>query len=108
MPSHATAVETLPAVAARALQKLGADLGIARKRRKQSLRSWALRLDVSVPTLMKMEKGDPSVSVGVYATALWVVQRHEALGALADPATDLAALEGEVQAAARRGKRSDG
>ena len=55
---------------------------------------------------MKMEKGDPSVSMGVYATALWMIQRQEPLAALANPAHDLAALEGEVQAASRRGAKS--
>jgi hypothetical protein len=38
------------------LHRLGADLATARKRRRQSLRAWAARLDVSVPTLMKMER----------------------------------------------------
>lgn len=88
-----------------ALARLGADLAVARKRRKQSLRDWALRLNVSVPTLMKLEKGDPAVAMGVYATALWMVQRHEALGALADPRQDVTALENDVRAARRRGTR---
>ena len=87
------------------MRKLGADLTTARKRRKQSLRAWAARLDVSVPTLMRMEKGDPAVSVGVYATALWIINRHTALGAAADPKEDVAALENEISAAAQRHRR---
>lgn len=79
---------------------------MARKRRKQSLRDWATRLNVSVPTLAKMEKGDPTVSAGVYATALWLVRRHEAMAALADPQHDLVALEGEINTATRRGAKS--
>lgn len=51
---------------------------------------------------MKMEKGDPTVSMGIYATALWLIQRHQALGALADPKEDLAALEAEVRKAKNR------
>ena len=58
-------MESLPSAAASALARLGADLALARKRRKQSLRSWATRLNVSVPTLTKLEKGDPTVSAGV-------------------------------------------
>ena len=54
-----------------ALVRLGADLAVARKRRKQSLRAWALRLDVSVPTLMKLERGDPSVAMATYVSCLW-------------------------------------
>ncbi|MBB3178455.1 XRE family transcriptional regulator [Variovorax sp. Sphag1AA] len=106
MPRRSEALDSLPSAVTGALSRLGADLALARKRRKQSLRNWALRLNVSVPTLVKLEKGDPTVSAGVYATALWMIQRHEALAALADPRKDLAALESEVQAASRRGARA--
>ena len=105
MPQVASAITTLPPAAATALRKLGADLTTARKRRKQPLREWAARLDVSVPTLMRMEKGDPAVSIGVYATALWIIGRHEALAAVADPKEDVAALENEISAAVQRHRR---
>lgn len=108
MSSRAVAVDTLPTAASLALTRLGQDLNVARKRRKQSLRAWATRLNVSVPTLMKMEAGDPTVSMGVYATALWMIQRHEALATLAEPALDLAALESEVQSAVARNRRRSG
>ena len=58
-----------PAVLAQ-LRALGENLAIARKRRRESVKSWAQRIGVSEPTLARMEKGDPSVSMGVYATAL--------------------------------------
>jgi hypothetical protein len=106
MPQVASALETLPPAATAALRKLGADLTTARKRRKQPLRAWAVRLDVSVPTLMRMEKGDPAVSIGVYATALWIIGRHDTLAAAANPKEDIAALENEISAAAQRHRRS--
>ena len=105
MPQVASAIETMPPAAMAALRKLGADLATARKRRKQPLRAWAARLDVSVPTLMKMEKGDAAVSIGVYATALWIISRHDALASVADPKEDTAALENEISAAAQRHRR---
>ncbi len=108
MPKVSSAIEALPPAAAAALRKLGTDLATARKRRKQPLRAWAARLDVSVPTLMKMEKGDAAVSIGVYATALWIIGRHEALGAVADPKEDVAALENEIHVATQRGRRTGG
>ena len=89
------------------MRKLGGDLSVARKRRKDSLKSWALRLNVSVPTLMKLEKGDPTVSMGVYATALWLINRQHALGQLADPAADTQALESELMGARARHRRGD-
>ena len=108
MPQVASAIEAMPPAAIAALRKLGTDLATARKRRKQPLRAWAARLEVSVPTLMKMEKGDAAVSIGVYATALWIIGRHDALGAVADPKEDVAALENEISVAAQRGRRTGG
>lgn len=104
MPQVAHAVEQLPAAAAAALRRLGADLATARKRRRQPLRAWAERLQVSVPTLSRMEKGDPTVSAGVYATALWMIGRQDALAVVADPKDDLAALEADIQKAQQRGR----
>ncbi len=77
-------------------------MAIARKRRRQSMEAWATRLQVSVPTLRRMEKGDPSVAAGVYMTAAWLMNVHQALAMATDPKTDFAALEQEIQAANRR------
>jgi hypothetical protein len=62
------------------------------------MRAWALRMDVSVPTLAAMEKGDPRVSMGVYATALWLIGRDDALRDLAAPENDVQALVREISA----------
>lgn len=102
-PAHAT--ETLPAAVARALKDLGENLALARQRRQESQRTWASRLSVSVPTLIRMEKGDPSVGMGVYATALWLMGRHTALPEMAAPAQDLNALEQDIEAVRQRSKR---
>lgn len=92
-------LSSLPQEATNALAKLGADLRVARLRRKESLRSWAQRIGVSVPTLIKMERGDPGVSAGIYATALWMMGRTPALAELAAPETDRNALEADVRTA---------
>lgn len=102
MPQVSLATRSLPAAGAAALRKLGGDLGTARKRRGESLKDWAARLQVSIPTLMRLERGDPTVSMGVYATALWLLNRHEALAQAADPKEDLAALEAEILQANRK------
>ena len=102
MSQSSPAVASLPPASAAALRKLGGDLAMARKRRRQSLKDWAARLQVSVPTLMRMEKGDPTVSMGVYATALWMINRQEALATAAEPKEDLAALEAEIRQAEQR------
>jgi hypothetical protein len=40
------------------------------------------------PTLAKVEKGEPGVSLGVYASVLFVLGMTERLAALVDPAHD--------------------
>ena len=102
MPKSPPALESLPPIAARALSKLGENLAIARVRRKQSQRAWAKRLGVSVPTLIRMEQGEPGVGVGIYATALWLMGRVQALPETADPKHDHGALELDVRQASRR------
>lgn len=84
------------------MQALGADLALARQRRGESLRARSARMGVSVPTLVRMEKGDPAVGMGVYATALWLMGQHQALAEVAAPQRDLGALELDIQAAKNR------
>jgi len=105
MPKDSLALDTLPAAAQAGLRRLGADLSTARKRRRQSQREWAQRLQVSVPTLIRMEKGDPSVGMGVYATALWLMGRHTALAEVAAPEHDRNALEQDIEAVRQRSRR---
>lgn len=105
MSKPAAAAEILPAAVDRALKDLGANLALARQRRKESQRTWASRLSVSVPTLIRMEQGDPAVGMGVYATALWLMGRHAALPELAAPEQDLNALEQDIAAVRQRSRR---
>lgn len=66
--------------------------------------SWASRLGVSVPTLMRLEAGEPGVGMGIYATALWLIGRDGALAELASPEKDRGALELDVREAVALGK----
>ena len=102
MPKTIDDKASLPPVVAQALRSLGENLALARVRRKESQRVWAKRLGVSIPTLIRMEQGEPSVAVGVYATALWMIGRAAALPGLAEPKEDQGALELDVRGAARR------
>jgi transcriptional regulator with XRE-family HTH domain len=102
MPKTPDALSSLPPAAVAALQKLGDNLSIARIRRRESQRAWAKRMGISVPTLIRMEQGDPGVSVGIYATALWLMNRVQTLPECADPQNDRGALELDVREAVRR------
>jgi transcriptional regulator with XRE-family HTH domain len=101
MSKASISLSTLPPEAGTALAELGEHLAIARVRRKESQRQWAQRLGVSVPTLIRMERGDPSVSIGIYVTALWMLGLANALGAIASPDKDLRALEADIRGVAR-------
>lgn len=102
MPKSPQALLTLPPAAAQALRALGENLAIARTRRRESQRVWAKRLGVSIPTLIRMERGDPGVGAGIYVTALWLIGRSSALADLAAPDQDRGALESDVREARRR------
>ena len=104
MPKTARAIQQLPPATLGALQKLGADLAVARLRRKESLRTWAKRLGVSLSTLQRLEAGDPTVSIGIFASALWLINRDGELGNLAAPEHDQGALELNVREAVELGQ----
>lgn len=107
MPKSSEHNQWLPSQATAALRELGGNLALARVRRKESLRSWAQRIGVSVRTLQRLEEGDPGVGMGVYATALWLIGRAGGLPSLADPSLDAGALEMDLRAARERlGRRS--
>lgn len=55
----------------RALKKLGGDLKDARRRRRIKAVLMAERLGITRTTLDRMEKGEASVSMGIYATAIY-------------------------------------
>jgi transcriptional regulator with XRE-family HTH domain len=98
------AIDQLPHATLAAIEKLGADLAVARLRRKESLASWAKRMGVSISTLQRLESGDPTISVGIVASALWLMSRDSAIAELAAPANDRGAMELEVREAEELGR----
>ena len=104
MSKASSALTQMPPSTVAALRQLGADLAVARLRRKESLKTWAKRIGISVPTLLRLEAGEPSVSLGVLSTALWLIGRDQALATLATPKEDRGALELDVRQAQALGK----
>lgn len=85
---HSKAQSGLPIGLRRSLAKLGADIAIARKRRRLPMMLVAERAFIGRNTLTRVERGDPSVSLGIYATVLFVLGLGSRIGDIADPLTD--------------------
>ncbi len=80
--------DVLPGTIKRSLAKLGANLATARRKRRLTVMAVAERMGVSKGTYLRVEKGDPTVTLGVYAMALFVLGFGDAFGDLVDPSKD--------------------
>lgn len=83
----------MPLPVKRALVKLGADIKAARVRRRITMTLMAERAFVARSTLQKVEQGDASVSLGVYATVLFILGLSERIADLADIGADSVGLQ---------------
>jgi transcriptional regulator with XRE-family HTH domain len=86
-----------PVPVIRALRKLGQDIRDARRRRRIPVAILAERASISRMTLNKVEKGDPGVSVGTYATILFTLGMSERFADVADPRHDAVGRELEEE-----------
>lgn len=96
----------LPLPVARALRKLGHDIRDARRRRRIPLVLAAQRASVGKMTLIRIEKGDPRVSIGNYAAVLFVLGMIDKIASLADPGRDAVGLQLEEEQLPKRIRRS--
>ncbi len=94
--------QALPTNVRRALKKLGQDISAARRRRRLSVALMAERAFISRNTLARVEKGDAGVSMGIYASVLFVLGMADRLGDLADAASDRIGLSLEEERLPRR------
>lgn len=82
------ALAGLPPQAREAIAKLGADLSIARRRRRISIQAMAERTFTSRATIARVERGDPRVSMSIYASVLFALGLIDHLHEVADPSLD--------------------
>ena len=101
-------ISTIPIPVKRVLRKLGHDIRDARRRRRIPVSIMAERASISRMTLNRMEKGETGVSMGHYATVLFVLGLEDGIAELADASNDAVgrALDEErlPQRIRRRGK----
>lgn len=90
------------------LARLGSRLRSARIDRDESMRLFAERIGVSIPTLRAMERGADTVAIKHWANALWALDRISDLAAVLEASAsplDLARRQSrpQRQRARRRG-----
>jgi hypothetical protein len=109
------AIPALPLSVHKVLRKLGADISAARRRRRLPMGLMAERAFISRNTLTRVERGDAGVSMGIYATVLFVLGMAERIADLAATSSDLVGLDLEEERLPQRirlrrveGDRDDG
>jgi transcriptional regulator with XRE-family HTH domain len=84
--------DLMPPRVSRALVKFGRDIALARRKRGLTAAMMAERLGVARGTYLRVERGDPTVAMGTYAMALFVLGFGSPLGDIADVTRDEAGM----------------
>ena len=79
----------IPIPVNKALKKLGADLKEARIKRRLTMALVEERAGITHVTLTKVERGDSSVSIGIYAKVIFVLGFIDNLNQLVEPDNDV-------------------
>jgi transcriptional regulator with XRE-family HTH domain len=87
----------LPIPVQKGLIILGKNISGARRRRRITMELMSERSGFSRITLAKIEKGDSSVSMGAYASALFVLGMSDHLARVADASHDIVGRELEEE-----------
>ncbi len=89
----------------RSLSKFGEDLRFARLRRDLPMALVAQRAKISLSTLGKIEDGDPDVSLGNYAAAMFALNLGTPFSDLVDPAKDEVGLQLDLENVPKRARK---
>ncbi len=89
----------------RSLAKFGEDLRFARLRRDLPMALVAQRAKISLSTLGKIEDGDPDVSLGNYAAAMFALNLGTPFSDLVDPAKDEVGLQLDLENVPKRARK---
>jgi hypothetical protein len=73
---------------------------------RQSAQDFASRLGVTLPTLRKLERGDPGVALATFVTALWLIGLLDHLRDLAKSESDALGNMLEVARLPKRVRKS--
>jgi transcriptional regulator with XRE-family HTH domain len=89
------------------LAELGGRLRAARLERNDTMEIFAQRLGISVGTVRAMERGSPTVQIGAWLNALWILSQLDSITHVLEPRESLldrlrAQEKGRRQRASRR------
>jgi transcriptional regulator with XRE-family HTH domain len=73
MPKQSRCLSAMPAELKRQIKTIGERVRAARLRRGWTLADFASRIGVTPLTAARMEKGDPSVALGILITGIWIL-----------------------------------
>jgi len=110
MPQKNLAQNSLPPEIIHTISQLGERIRIARKRRAITMEELSSRMFVNRKTLYRLEKGDPGISLSVFASALWALGLDKDLLKIALPEQDHVGIFNERKRLPKRvraSKRSD-
>jgi len=82
----------LPIPVQRALRQLGKDINAARRRRRITMQLMSERAGLGRSTIGRIEKGDPTVSMGGYASVIFVLGMTDRLSTLIEASSDIVGL----------------
>ena len=88
MTKKSLSIKALPAEVSTLFTTLGKNICVARKSRRLKQSEMSERIFVSLPTYRRVESGDPKVSMGIYLSALYVLDLMKGLDQIACPETD--------------------
>ncbi|MBT3328034.1 MAG: hypothetical protein HN396_17550 [Gemmatimonadales bacterium] len=94
--------DTIPSKLRRDIEKIGHDIAIARRKRRLTITMMTERVGIHKNTYFRVEKGDPTVSFGIYAMTLFVLGLADRLGDLVDARRDDQGLLLDEQRLAKR------
>jgi transcriptional regulator with XRE-family HTH domain len=97
---------SLPTPVVGGLHQLGAAIRAARVRRRQRAEIVAQRAGIGHTTLIRIERGEPTVAMGSYAAVLWTLGLLDPLTSMAQSANDVVGLDLEESRLPQRVRRS--
>jgi transcriptional regulator with XRE-family HTH domain len=85
-------IDAMPQVCCAQIKQLGDYIKLARKRRRIRQEDMAERIAIAIKTYRKIEYGDPSVGIGLYLTALFMLGLNDDFSLLGAPERDYIGL----------------